>query len=244
VVKPPRPRKIEARFREGRRKTTRIAIVWLNEQEKLVDMRRRVFLKDGREAVESALYPWRTLALAAAWFDEICDQHLEEGWRDISYGGCPSAVIAIRRTKRQERAAEKEFTAINAGLAEALETAEGDEAVERAAIDRALARYAKARDSIQMPRWSNALWFFGDHGTGLYQYNRPALQRATRDVQTFRRWERMLNEAIARAERRDRAKARARDRAKARARAKAREHRDRGEPTLRRGVSGGLPPRR
>ena len=203
--KPKYPKTLAARFQD-KKDPRHIAMLTLFYQEKLVDLRHRTKDAQGRESFSSMVYPWPTLRQAALWFDEIAEEHLTSHWVDITSGSVPNAVKTLALKKRDERAAEAEFEDITAELSEALKAAQGHRGKERQAMDHALVRYGKARDKVERPRWQNAFLFFADHGTGLFQFHRAALRRATKDEKTWRRWLKMLLTAVRSAQRKDAAK--------------------------------------
>ena len=205
--KPKYPKTLAARFQD-KHNPRHIAMLTLFYEEKLVDLRHRTKDAQGRESFSSMVYPWPTLRQAALWFDEIAEEHLTSHWIDITSGSVPNAVETLALKKRDERAAEAEFEDITAELSEALKAAQGHRGKEREAMDHALVRYGKARDKVERPRWQNAFLFFADHGTGLFQFHRAALRRATKDEKTWRRWLKMLLTAVTSAKRKDAAKKR------------------------------------
>lgn len=77
-------------------------------------------------------------------------------------------------------------------LAEALVAAAGDEGRERAAIARALARYARARLPHDEPPFEYAVHFLANDGVALDTKVQAAFQRPRADQATFARWVKIL----------------------------------------------------
>ncbi len=77
-------------------------------------------------------------------------------------------------------------------LAQALVAAAGDETREKAAIARALARYARERTPHGEPPFEYAVHFFANDGVAIEGTVKPAFQRPGADQTTFGRWVKIL----------------------------------------------------